>query len=834
MIIDYIYLFDKINKKEVELNLSHKFFYKFEREKSILKKGENEYYVNNLFGESIWNINAIVGKNGAGKTRTLKQIINILRESEITNYDFLLYVYDEYRKEDIFISNNKKIYMNGKWHNSRDIKRTFMNTISFYYSNVFDGNNIFDTSSNVINLSTNSILNEYNNKKFSLKQLRDNETHEHIEFAILYKELLKIQEYLTLPTEIDIKLDFNELLVDNEEIIKYFKSQGINLRFNDISDETDKDYYKSVIENSLLYDYLKWLNELVKVLTVNKQELLNSSNILGMFDRFWEDSSNYLDFLKGEDFEDYDNDEEYKSDNDYETLKEELFQEASLMIDINYNEDYEFSLEEVNKSLYGILERFNISLTDINKIIEIFDNIFFEKGYDQTAFKKDEIEFLETIVYDLEGDFQLFHNEYYQWLKESLENDGVTLKLLIESKKKILESVLKHLDIIEYRRDITREIELKDYDNEFNDNYEEIELFKMLEENTLEDYYQYINRNKLKDFDNESNDNYEEIELYRFQKELDSKGFYKEVNDNYEAVELIILEEENLLSYDDLDNLGLNIENVKKYLAQLIEEKINYIQSKIKLALKVVDSINSNNTILLNNINLEAFLKKFDSKGMFIFNWRNLSSGEISFIGFLSRLFKAKKMVSRRQDIILFIDEGELYFHPQWQKNYINLLVKSLKEIFRENKIQVILTSHSPFIVADLPHYAVQALGDKGFSDVLVELGLNKTFAANIHDLYTNAFFIKGGLTGEFAKNKVNEWLEEIMNYSDLAFNQYDYYLKAFNLIGEPLVRERCLAILDQKRIDYLTKVERGKKQGLIEEYKKMIQRLESEISEEN
>lgn len=52
--------------------------------------------------------------------------------------------------------------------------------------------------------------------------------------------------------------------------------------------------------------------------------------------------------------------------------------------------------------------------------------------------------------------------------------------------------------------------------------------------------------------------------------------------------------------------------------------------------------------------------------------WYSLSSGEYALLSMFSRIFNAANQLERSSIpnlVLLLIDEGELYFHPQWQKN---------------------------------------------------------------------------------------------------------------------------------------------------------------------
>ncbi|MEM5644017.1 AAA family ATPase [Bacillus toyonensis] len=54
-------------------------------------------------------------------------------------------------------------------------------------------------------------------------------------------------------------------------------------------------------------------------------------------------------------------------------------------------------------------------------------------------------------------------------------------------------------------------------------------------------------------------------------------------------------------------------------------------------------------------------------------------------------------------NLLILIDEGDLYFHPQWQKDWLFTFINIISYLFQKTSIQIILTTHSPFILSDLP-----------------------------------------------------------------------------------------------------------------------------------
>ncbi|CAK2606305.1 AAA domain-containing protein [Vibrio crassostreae] len=107
-----------------------------------------------------------------------------------------------------------------------------------------------------------------------------------------------------------------------------------------------------------------------------------------------------------------------------------------------------------------------------------------------------------------------------------------------------------------------------------------------------------------------------------------------------------------------------------------------------------------------------------------------LSSGEISAIHYLNELYE--KIREYGATALVILDEPENSFHPEWQR----LLISILDEMYEELNVspQTIISSHSPFILSDTLSGKVVFLGENR--------GLENCFAANIHDLLSNGFFL--------------------------------------------------------------------------------------------
>lgn len=151
-------------------------------------------------------------------------------------------------------------------------------------------------------------------------------------------------------------------------------------------------------------------------------------------------------------------------------------------------------------------------------------------------------------------------------------------------------------------------------------------------------------------------------------------------------------------------------------------------------------------------------------------NFNLLSSGEKQMIYSMSVIlyqisniesaWKNKAKMAHYSKICLIFDEVELYFHPKYQLKLVSFLIETLQGLKLENisDIQIILATHSPFILSDIPSSNILMLKD-GIE--YVNDGPSETFGANVYDLLNSQFFMERFI-GEFAQTKLSNLIQSI------------------------------------------------------------------------
>lgn len=310
-----------------------------------------------------------------------------------------------------------------------------------------------------------------------------------------------------------------------------------------------------------------------------------------------------------------------------------------------------------------------------------------------------------------------------------------------------------------------------------------------LEEGKIENPY---DMNRFKDFSAKKLLFYFIKESYIEKGDLKKQIFdYDEIIPFFEKLDSLFAKETNS---DDIEkqSIRLNLDDVKEIM-----------QLHKKIVINLLHYYPSN----------EGLVDKRDYTDGFIAfrpTDRNMSSGENALLNFFSKLYsfiqdnliEESKSLPNKENYILLLDEADLGFHPIWKKKYVDAILKALPYFFEsfevKPKLQIIITTHDPLTLSDLPINNVVFLQKEDkYCSVISGTDQNKiqkTFGANITDLLAYSFFVGDGLVGDFAKSKIEKtiiWINENKGKSldNINADELEHHKKVINLIDERVLR---------------------------------------------
>lgn len=312
--------------------------------------------------------------------------------------------------------------------------------------------------------------------------------------------------------------------------------------------------------------------------------------------------------------------------------------------------------------------------------------------------------------------------------------------------------------------------------------------------------------------------NYIVRKIYSIQKKYTS---FKKKNFDF-----IVVDKSNayIIDYKKLENLIIEIQRNKSHITFKFKQAINFILNAKR------DIIASGRYITLEELrsyvnegrNIEDIINyvppsffTFDiqfTKGR---NYSSLSSGEkqriFSTATILYHLYNLNSVEKNRgltkyTSVNIIFDEIELYFHPEWQRQFVSNILDSIKiiDIPDIESLNMIFVTHSPFVLSDIPSNNILFLNQDGTPNTI---RIERTFGANIHNLLEDSFFHNEGTVGRFAKDKIIRtlnWLKIQGNQSmnnnffddidhtityDKNENKKEYHKSIIEMIDEPVVK---------------------------------------------
>ena len=175
-----------------------------------------------------------------------------------------------------------------------------------------------------------------------------------------------------------------------------------------------------------------------------------------------------------------------------------------------------------------------------------------------------------------------------------------------------------------------------------------------------------------------------------------------------------------------------------------------------------------------------------------------MSSGErqmlYSFSYILYHLMNIQSIVKDEnrvpyKHVNLIFDEAELYYHPEYQRDFMNMLLKCLTWCKNKGEalksIHILIATHSPFLLSDVlvenTLYMKEGLPDQKDKP--------QTFGANLYDLMKSSFFLDENAMGAVSSKRLGELIKKGNRHQTIKDDE-------MAIVGDALIKD----YLDDRR----------------------------------
>lgn len=222
------------------------------------------------------------------------------------------------------------------------------------------------------------------------------------------------------------------------------------------------------------------------------------------------------------------------------------------------------------------------------------------------------------------------------------------------------------------------------------------------------------------------------------------------------------------------------------------KEIIQYIADRVKISEEIFLGKRQYGSFLLRYLNIDNLMF---SSGERVF--QNVMSW-IYFLGYFNK-YIVKSEHHTRKDLLICLDEIDLSLHPAWQRDFVDYLVAYINSCYKENNVQIIMTTHSPLCLSNFPSSNIIYLR-KTENGTEVDLSEHKeTFGTNLYEILDDAFYLGCDSMGRFARKYIQKVIEEIMELSYLNQEDYYRYKQKIGCIGDTLIRNKLGEQLSKK-----------------------------------
>lgn len=474
----------------------------------------------------------------------------------------------------------------------------------------------------------------------------------------------------------------------------------------------------------------------------------------------------------------------------------------------------------VNERLEGYSHTYPVINYNIHpSSIKIIASRFYEKiigdGYLRNASSNYKTYISGLLKYKNEKDFQsILDIYYYDYLIKNKcvrEVDTITtFSILVENSIAIINHMKIELSddgeptVEERIREQIKTLLLEHYKITMKNN------LYVLYYNLLFDMYQNNCITELYDFDGESIDDCLDIIITNSVNASKYKGYFEEIKEFISIAEKFHTYENNITNESDL--------------AYRRDRVVSYAENKsafIRLVSFISNSLEKCDSYVLRYLKIKDL---------------NMSSGERALTNFFSWLIaiptfdkimdnKINDKDNYNDNYLLLIDEADLYSHPEWQRQFMKILIDRTSIIFKQKKIQIVLTTHSPLLLSDFPKSNTIYLYRKenGKSYTCNSNIRKETFGANIYTILKDAFFLENGAVGEYARFKLLDLSDRLNKGKN---NDSDELL--INMVGSDIIRNELRKKLIKTKHEIVSVI----KEENTSKDKKELLRLQKQLTE--
>ena len=193
-----------------------------------------------------------------------------------------------------------------------------------------------------------------------------------------------------------------------------------------------------------------------------------------------------------------------------------------------------------------------------------------------------------------------------------------------------------------------------------------------------------------------------------------------------------------------------------------------------------------------------------------VFDNMGMSTGERAFQNLFTRInlipqlnTVISKDLQYSDNLLLIIDEIDLYLHPEWQQNFISLMLSEIEKQFQSKRVQIVFSTHSPLLLSDIPRENTVYLRDNHDRRIVDSRESHQqSFGRDIYSLLKDSFYLESYSMGSYAMDYINQIIaimsQAEQNNSCFELRGIEELEQKIKLIGNEVIRQKLKTMLSK------------------------------------
>ena len=168
-----------------------------------------------------------------------------------------------------------------------------------------------------------------------------------------------------------------------------------------------------------------------------------------------------------------------------------------------------------------------------------------------------------------------------------------------------------------------------------------------------------------------------------------------------------------------------------------------------------------------------------------------MSEGQRVFLDIVSKAVSAIAAAQPKDTLALLIDEPDRALHPELARKFLDTLLNSIHP-WKDRSIQIVLASHSPFLVTDILPESVYAIDMREGKRSIQNK--KETYATNIYYLLMDSFMLENTF-GEYSRKQLKRIIKRLGGREEIGKEELENIKKVIDRVGEQTVKKKLLQL---------------------------------------